>query len=379
MESADFWLETFEVATDKIKVAIYEGLISQLRESIRTTEDFDKIVTEKTNSAANAVQLHVSTMVETLGTLAGAWKATDEFLFGWIDRLRGAKEEGDELAAAEVILAEAIERAGIRAVTQTEQIIPLSEATDTLALRVEDVVARWKELSKFEINWEALKPPSELMARWEEFYNLVETPELDLIWEQQMFNMEEDTLNFMASVIPGMAVMTNTINKGVTDMGKKTKVTFGQIASDVGMALHMIGTRNKAVALASAVINTAQAVSKALSAYPPPISFAMAALQAAAGLAEILTIKRETIPSAEKGAYLPSPAIIEAGHGPMGEVVLPLDKAPAGIGGAKVDFNFYAPIISTTGLSDRDMEEVAEDFFDRMDREARRRGYSING
>ena len=66
----------------------------------------------------------------------------------------------------------------------------------------------------------------------------------------------------------------------------------------------------------------------------------MAALQAAAGYAEITTIKKQSIPKAEKGAYLPSPAIIEAGHGPMGEVVLPLDRAPGGIIGTTIN-NFY--------------------------------------
>ena len=44
---------------------------------------------------------------------------------------------------------------------------------------------------------------------------------------------------------------------------------------------------NKGVALATAVINTAEGVTKALSAYPPPISFAMAGLQAAAGAVQI--------------------------------------------------------------------------------------------
>lgn len=48
---------------------------------------------------------------------------------------------------------------------------------------------------------------------------------------------------------------------------------------------------NKAAAIGSAIVNTAQAITKALSSYPPPLSFAMAAAQGAAGLAQISAIK----------------------------------------------------------------------------------------
>ena len=339
-ESIDFWLDTFKVATDKIKIAIYEGLVASLRESIRTTEDFDKVVTEKTNSAANAVSLHVSMMIENLQSLKKAFEAVNLILGGWAINLIKGKSATEELAEAEEDLIWATARAG----KYGEDLIPiLKEEAEAISEVTRSGKSLWRVLEglyEYKGIWDALMPPSMLMTRWEEFYNLVETPELDLIWEQQMSNMEEDTLNFMASIIPGMAFMVDTLTDDVEGMGDKIKVTFGQIAGDVGMALHMIGTKNKAVAYASAIINTAQAVSKALSAYPPPISFIMAALQAAAGMAEVATIKKQVIPTAEKGAYLPSPAIIEAGHGAKGEVILPLDQAPGGIGGGTNNFYF---------------------------------------
>jgi len=114
----------------------------------------------------------------------------------------------------------------------------------------------------------------------------------------------------------------------------------------------------------------------------------MAALQGALGAVQIATIAGTPVPSADKGLYLPSPAIIEGGHGPLGEVVLPLDKAPLeklmggareAIDGAKVDFNFFAPLISTTGIADSDLSRVSEELFRKMEDEARRRGYSLNG
>jgi hypothetical protein len=48
---------------------------------------------------------------------------------------------------------------------------------------------------------------------------------------------------------------------------------------------------NQAAALARAVVNVAEGVTKALSAYPPPLSFLMAAAQAAAGAAQISAIR----------------------------------------------------------------------------------------
>lgn len=48
---------------------------------------------------------------------------------------------------------------------------------------------------------------------------------------------------------------------------------------------------NKLAAIGNAIINTAQGVTKALATYPPPLSFAMAAAQAAAGAAQISAIK----------------------------------------------------------------------------------------
>jgi len=382
-ESLDFWLETFEVAADKIKIAIYEGLTASLRESIRTAEDFDEKVTKATNDAANSVSLHVSTMVNVFGKLKKEVDRQISPLLWLKDVITGTTKSTDELAKAEEVLRLALEKAGKQAkVEEEEGITPLSEATAIAAYRTM-VWANAQRIFRGEIeqiDWEALKLPSERMAEWDAFYDLVETPELDLIWEQQMGNMEEDTLNFMATIIPGMAFMTKKIKKDTEDMGKDYKLTFTDMAMTAGNVLTAIAGQSKGLAVAGAIISTYAAAAKTLQTFGWPAAIPFMAAAIAAGLKQVAMIKGQEIPTAEKGAYLPHPAIIEAGHGPMGEVVLPLDKAPLGGGmGAKVEFNFYAPIISTTGLSDRDMEEVAEDFFDKMDSEAKRRGYSING
>lgn len=67
-----------------------------------------------------------------------------------------------------------------------------------------------------------------------------------------------------------------------------------QVASTIGGALGTLFEDNKAVAIAQAIINTAQGITAALAQYPPPLSFVMAAAQAAAGAAQIAAIKSTT-------------------------------------------------------------------------------------
>lgn len=78
---------------------------------------------------------------------------------------------------------------------------------------------------------------------------------------------------------------------------EKSQSVLGELASmTAGVAQHskQMFKLNKLAAIGNAVINTAQAVTKALASYPPPISFAMAAAQAAAGVAQISAIKSAT-------------------------------------------------------------------------------------
>jgi hypothetical protein len=103
----------------------------------------------------------------------------------------------------------------------------------------------------------------------------------------------------------------NNLNSGMAaaaqqaaSMGAMHQMTANQVTSGwldvagtVAGAFDTLFKDNKAVAIAMAVINTAQAITAALAQYPPPLSFAMAAAQAAAGAAQIATIA-----SAKKGS-----------------------------------------------------------------------------
>jgi len=222
--------------------------------------------------------------------------------------------------------------------------------------------------------------PSELMERWDEFYNLVETPELDLIWEQQIGKMEKDTMDFMGTIIPGMKFMTESITKDTEKMGEEVKLSSSDVATAVGSVLTSVAGKSKALATAGAIISTYAGAAKTIELMGMPLAIPFVAMAIAAGFKQVKAIQKQDIPSAEKGGYLPSPTIIEAGHGPMGEVVLPLDRAPfkETMGGAKVDFNFYAPIISTTGISEGDLDEAAEYLLEKMKGEVERYGGKLN-
>ena len=333
MESVDAWLDVFKVATDKIKMAIYEGLVASLRESIRTTEDFDKIVTEKTNSAANAVSLHVSMMVENLQWLAKAYKDVKWFLGGWLIETIKGKSAADELAETMIKLEESLANAGIEQINVGDSAHYVAEEMLTLEERMA-ILDRRAGLLSFSMAkvWRDLRVPSQVMADWDALYDLIETPGLDLIWEQQMSSMEEDTLAFMASIIPGMKFLTESITDDTEDMAKNTKLTTTDMAMAVGSVLSDLAGKNKALAIAGAVISTYAGAARSLQMYGMPLAIPFIAMAIAAGFKQVAAIKAQDIPSAAEGGWIPKPALIEAGHGPRGEVIIPLDRAPGGIG-----------------------------------------------
>lgn len=77
----------------------------------------------------------------------------------------------------------------------------------------------------------------------------------------------------------------------------------------------------KKISLVTAAINIAEAITKALTGAIPPWNFILAGLAAAAGAVQIAAISAQTFPGLEKGGWLPKPMVVEAGHGPRGEIV----------------------------------------------------------
>lgn len=97
--------------------------------------------------------------------------------------------------------------------------------------------------------------------------------------------------------------------KKVNDQGTQA---MQDLASTTAQALTTIFKDNKTAAIAAAIINTSVAVTKALSAYPPPISFAMAGLQAAMGFAQVRAIQNTNKGSASAPA-VSAPSAASAG------------------------------------------------------------------
>ena len=89
----------------------------------------------------------------------------------------------------------------------------------------------------------------------------------------------------------------NKIAKALQTPEKQMNTLVGAIGDGLGT----IFEDSKAVAIAQALINTYEGISKALSAYPPPLSTAMAAIQAAVGFAQVAKIKSTSRNSSSGG------------------------------------------------------------------------------
>jgi len=115
---------------------------------------------------------------------------------------------------------------------------------------------------------------------------------------------------------------------------KKQEIDAGTAKSQMSM-FEKIGTaaiialgQSKAGAVAQAIMSTYAGAAKTLEMLGMPLAIPFIAMAIIQGFKQVKAIMAVDVPSAEAGAYLPHPAIIEAGHGPLGEVILPLDKAP---------------------------------------------------
>ena len=154
----------------------------------------------------------------------------------------------------------------------------------------------------------------------------------------------------------------------------------------VGTATMIALGQSKLGAISQAIMSTYAGAAKTIEMLGMPFAIPFVAMAILTGLKQVQAIKAVDIPSAAKGAYLPSPAIIEAGHGPLGEVVLPLDRVPRAFteinnkstGGINVELKFLAPLISTTGISDRDLDNVAESLLEKIETQIERYGGKVN-
>ncbi len=88
---------------------------------------------------------------------------------------------------------------------------------------------------------------------------------------------------------------------------------FGYIADASASSDEQQFRSRKAAGIASAVVNTAEGVTRALSSAAPPLNFANAAAVAASGAAQIAAISRQTMGGGGGGGSVPSPSQSDRG------------------------------------------------------------------
>lgn len=127
---------------------------------------------------------------------------------------------------------------------------------------------------------------------------LREALELKLLTEEEFADLrrqlEEDLMSDLADIRErGMSELEKFTTSSFKNQAKTVASELANMTAGVANQSKRMFAINKAAGIANAIINTAEGVTKALSAYPPPISFAMAAAQAAAGAAQIQSIKAQ--------------------------------------------------------------------------------------
>jgi TP901 family phage tail tape measure protein len=92
----------------------------------------------------------------------------------------------------------------------------------------------------------------------------------------------------------GAARQSVTYGRAMAQASTFSAKNMDALASSVSSNLSTIFGETKGVAIATALINTFQGITKALATYPPPLAQIMAGIQAAAGFAQVANIRRQT-------------------------------------------------------------------------------------
>jgi TP901 family phage tail tape measure protein len=108
-------------------------------------------------------------------------------------------------------------------------------------------------------------------------------------YEKMIFKQME-----LNSLLHSGAIDATTFGRAMAQASAFSGKNMDALASTVTQNLGTIFGETKGVAIATALINTYQGITKALATYPPPISTAMAAIQAAAGFMQVSKIRSQT-------------------------------------------------------------------------------------
>jgi hypothetical protein len=101
----------------------------------------------------------------------------------------------------------------------------------------------------------------------------------------------EDKINALTEAVKKGEVGWQDYLDGMKTVNAQSQALMDDLLSSVSSTLSAVFKESKAAAIASAVIDTYSGINKALAAYPPPYSYAMAALTAAKGFANVAAIR----------------------------------------------------------------------------------------
>lgn len=160
-------------------------------------------------------------------------------------------------------------------------------------------------------------------------FALLEALQADIITKEQ-YDLYEQELELRHQAAMGDISAQGALQR--RDFEKKTALektqfvlgTLGQLTQGAAAHNKTMFQINKAAGIANAIVHTAVGVTQALDAYPPPLSIAMAAIQLAAGMAQVQQIK-----SAQFGSSSSAPSIAGGGAVPTTPAVNAAATAPS--------------------------------------------------
>jgi hypothetical protein len=169
---------------------------------------------------------------------------------------------------------------------------------------------------------EALRLRNQQLAAGKSLMEQLRTPQEAMIAEQERIN----------ELMRVGAIDAETYGRAMRQATALSARNMDALASSVSSALGSIFGESKGVAIAQALINTYQGISKAIATYPPPISGIMAGIQAAAGFAQVAAIRRTTKSGGGSGG---SSAGASAGAGAAAAPAQPQQMATINVHGER--------------------------------------------
>lgn len=159
-----------------------------------------------------------------------------------------------------------------------------------------------------------------LLAEGKAIYTATRSPMEAIIDKQKRLNI----------LLEAGAISADTFGRAMKMASAISVNNINALAGQVSTAMSAIFKDSKAAAIASALINTYQGISQAIATYPPPISTAMAGIQAAMGFAQVNAIRNTSDKSsAPSSAATPSTAAATAAPGPNAGQTLTVDGLSA--------------------------------------------------